>query len=375
MIQTERISPRQLMLLIVSIKLSALTTYAPIVTSTEKGVRDSWLAAILAGFIALGMTFLACTLGAKFPRQTIFRYCETICGKLIGKIIGLSLICFFIYYTALCLRVFTEFILITMMPDTPLIVLTLAVMCITAYMVHSGLEVIVRFNEMVGPPLLFLFPLLMILVAPNMDLNNLLPIFENGAKPMIIHALAPIGIFGEAVWVVLLALPGLNKPEKAKKAVLCGFLLNILLVSTVAASIVAVFGPSRAAHLFFPNISLIRTISIANFLERLETIMSILFILTMLVKTGFLFYGSLIGSAQLFNLKDYKPLVLPLAAVITSLSMFVVEDIMEFKEFCSPEYFAPFAITMEAGLPLFMIIVAAARNYLSQTASKELRSK
>ncbi|MFZ5646680.1 MAG: GerAB/ArcD/ProY family transporter [Bacillota bacterium] len=375
MVQTERISPRQLLLLIVSIKLSALTTYAPIITATEKGVRDSWLAAILAGVTALGMTFLACTLGAKFPRQTIFGYCETICGKLTGKTIGLTLICFFIYNTALCLRTFTEFILITLMPDTPLIVLTLAVMCIAAYMVRSGLEVIVRFNEIVGPPLLLSFPLLMILVAPNMDLNNLLPVLENGAKPMIIHALAPIGIFGEAVLVVLLALPVLDSPEKAKKAVLYGFLLNILLVSTVAASIVAVFGPSHAAHLFFPTFSQIRMISIANFLERLETIMSILFILTMFVKTGFLFYGSLIGTAQLFNLKDYKPLVLPLAVVITSLSMFVVENIVEFREFCGPEYYAPFALTMEAGLPLFLIIVAAARNYLSQTALKETRSK
>ncbi len=371
MIQTERISPRQLLLLIVSIKLSALTTYAPIITCTEKGVRDSWLAAILAGLTALGITFMACALGAKFPRQTVFQYCETICGKLIGKIIGMALICFFVYYTALCLRAFTEFVIVMAMPDTPLFVLCLVTMCVVAYMAHNGLEATARFNETVGLLLLFAFPSLMIMAAPNMDLNNLLPILENGAKPMIIHSLAPIGVFGEAALVVLLALPGLNHPEKAKKAVMYGFLINTLMVSSVAAGIVAVFGPSEAAQLFFPTISQIRTISIANFFERLDVIMSVLFILTMLVKTGFFFYGCLTGSAHLFKLKDYKLLILPLGAVVLSLSMFVVENIVDFKNFLSPEYFAPFAIIIEAGFPLFLIVVAAARSCLSRPGGEE----
>jgi spore germination protein KB len=344
--------------------LSALTTYAPIITSTPQGVRDSWLAAILAGSIALGMTLLACWLGEKFPRQTIFQYCEIICGKLIGKIIGLTLICFFIYYTALSLRMFTEFVLTTMLPGTPLIVLTLVAMGVTAYMVRNGLEAIGRFTEIIGPPLLLLFPVLLISEAPKMHLYHLLPIMEDGIKPVVIHSLTPIGIFGEAVWIVLLALPGLNKPETIKRAVFFGFLFNIFMVSSVAAAIIAIFGPTVAGQLFFPAFSMVRMISIADSLERLEAVLSILFIVNMFIKTGFFFYASLIGTMQWLKCKEYKPLVLPLAVVITSLSMFIVRNIMGLKDFYAPQVFVPFVLTMEAGLPLLLTIVVIVRTIL-----------
>jgi len=356
-----KIDSKQAIFLMVSMVLP--TTFLFVTSAIAHLARqDGWISILLATLTALLIAWLVANLSRRFPGKTLFQFPEVILGRWPGKVVALLYIWWYIQVSSEVLREFGSFMVSAFMPDTPLIVFELLIMAIAAYTVRNGLEVFTRINQIVLPLILGSFVILIFLATPEMNLKRLLPVFiENGAAPVIKGAVMPAAWIGNIVTMAVL-IPYLNKAKEAYKiAVSATLITSSFLISTFIADI-SIFGPEVSAGWFFSALNGIRMIHLANFLERMEPIAMTIWIAGGLVKISVFYWVTVLGSAQWLELKDYKPLVLPVGVILLALSIMAHDSIMDLLTFLGTIVIFQDLIIFQVGIPLLLLVVAIIRG-------------
>lgn len=359
MIEGSRISSRQTMWLLITTILSTAILFLPSIVGAE-AKQDGWLSAIFATFVGLLVMLVVSTLGLRFPQQTIVEYSEIILGRFLGKIVGLVFIWFFLHMSAIAVREFAEFMVVSFMPQTPLIVFIITFVLLSAFVLRGGIEVIARTNEVFFPVVILLAIIVTILVAKDADFTRLMPVLERGISPVLKGTIIPSGWQGEIVALAFL-LPYLNRIHEGRRAgslslLIVGFFLVLAEVLTVA-----VFGAEVAARTMFPTFDLVRYISIAEFLEHLDPFFMVFWIGSVFIKITLFYYITCLAIAQWLNLRDYKPVTLPVATIISALSVLLFDNITELVNFIT-KVWGPYALSIQLGIPALLLVVATLRR-------------
>jgi spore germination protein KB len=361
MLEGGKISGRQAVLLMVSMVLpTAFLFVASVVASLAR--QDGWLSMLLATLSALLIAWLTVNLGLRFPNKTLFQFPEVILGRWPGKVVALLYIWWYIHMNAEIIRQYGSFLVTAFMPETPIIVFEIMIMAIAAYAVYNGLEVFTRVNEIILPFTLVSIVVLIVLATPEMNLKRLLPVFaDNGAVPVIKGAVMPTAWMGEIVTMAVL-IPCLNKAEEAYKVAVTATLITGLILCASFVADIAIFGPQVSAGWLFPGLNAARMVHLANFLERLDPVVMAIWVAGVLVKMSIFYWVATLGAAQWLELKDYKPLVLPVGVILLALSIMVHESILGLFTFLGT-FWGPYALTLfQVGIPLLLLIVAVLRG-------------
>ena len=164
------------------------------------GTTGYW-GVILAFLLALVVIFLIVSLGRRFPGESIVVYAQSVCGKFLGKIIGLIYLLFILTLMAWTVRDVSDHFNIYLLTRTPLwaivALILLTVLCI-AYRGIEGLSRTIAF--------LFILSLMFITLTSFTSfqffrVNNILPLFH------FIPGKLPLGII--QTFNVFLPLGGL----------------------------------------------------------------------------------------------------------------------------------------------------------------------
>lgn len=323
--------------------------------------QDAWISIILAAGAGLLIGLLATTLGRRFPDQTIFEYPGEILGRWPGKLVGLLYVWWFLHTAAESSREFGEFLVAAYLPETPVAALILLGVTGTTYAVRNGLEVIARANEIFLPLTFGSVVIIFILASGQMNFQRLLPVADVGAVQVFKGAAVALAYFGEIVAIAVL-LPYLSKPHEACRVAVAAVLSSGAFFLLVTLGILAIYGPDLAGAYLFPTLNETRIISIANFLERMEAVNIIIWITGAYTKVSFYVWAAALGSAQVLELKDYRPLALPVGAVVVAMSIMLhssILDLLNFRWMVWP----PYALSIfEIGIPLLLLVTALARG-------------
>ena len=80
-------------------------------------------------------------------------------------------------------------------------------------------------------------------------------------------------------------------------------------------------------------------------------------------KIGVFYYVAVLGSAQWFGLKDYRPLVLPVGIILLALSILLWDgSIVDMLHFIAKVWVPILLIVFEVVIPLLLLIVAMVRG-------------
>jgi spore germination protein KB len=197
------------------------------------------------------------------------------------------------------------------------------------------------------------------MVSKEMELKNLTPVLADGLMPVVKGTYRQLLFFGETI-VMAMFLPYLNIPQRARRSTIIAVIITGLLGICVIIGTIAVFG-AITAHLKFPTLSLARYISIGNFIERAEALIILMWIGGGFVKITIFHYCAVLALAQWLNLKDYRPLAIPIGVILVILSIILWENIVEVVELIKKTLPVPFLI-IEAGIPAVLLIVAMVRR-------------
>lgn len=358
MLERGRISCIQTVYMLINLVAATSVIFLPGITAAAGG-RDAWLAPLLAIAPGTYLAFVIYSLGKRFPGLTLIEYLQVVLGAWAGKLAGILYIFFFIHTNAVIIREFGELLVSLVLPLTPLAVMQGIIVLLCAWAIRGGLEIQARVMEFSFPFLLFLFMAAILLAANEFHPGNLLPVLENGFKPVVRASLDPVGWKGEIILLAMI-LPFMARPDRGGRCAYIAVTAIGIILAFDALANTAVFG-STVAHLTFPTFSLVRMVHIADFIERIESVLVAIWVISMFGKVSLFYYSTVIGIAQLAKLGDYKPLVLPVGVLLTALSLMVVGSSSELLAYITKGFY-PFAYIFEFIIPTVLLAVAAARG-------------
>lgn len=323
---------------------------------TPPANQDVWISTLLSFFISLVFVMPILALAKKYPDKTIIQYSQILLGKFLGKLVGILYIGFFLHVTVNTIRLFGEYFTAAPMPETPLLVFLCTMVLVSAYAVHNGLEVIARFGEIIMPITIILVLLIAAFVFGMTDLNLLKPVLEEGILPVLQGAVHAAARTTEPIFIAMLC-PYLNVRKKMTLSFIAALAGVILLLAVINMQIISTFG-NQAKLLSFPYVSLLREISFADIIERIDLLHIGIWILGNIFKASLYFYLTVLGLAQLFNLKSYQILVLPVAFSIVLLSVFLYKNLIQLKEFLFYKILTPYNLFFILAVPLLLMIIS-----------------
>ncbi len=353
------ISSSQLIFLLITTVMPTAILFAPTVSIKAAG-RDAWLSfLILPILFGITVVYVITVLGMRFPGKNIVEYTEEIMGRWPGKILGFTYAFYIIYSNAIIVRELGEFLVTIFMPETPLIVFIAAVLIVTASAVRNGLEIISRLNELFLPLMFIMLFTISIIVLGEADFKRLLPVMANGVKPVLAGSTIPLDWISQVAFLAIF-MPYVNDYKKCRSAGFKAvFTLCIILTANVIISF-AIFGQVSAFH-SFPTYYLSFYISVRGFFERMEAVIVMIWISTIVIKIAIWYYAAVLSTAQLLELQDYRPIVLPLGVITAVLSITNFNNYVEMVDYIANVDLL-FSLTYNFFIPIALLLIAVILN-------------
>lgn len=218
-------------------------------------------------------------------------------GFILNTLLAIGILYFFILlFTKLTIFTGTEYL-----KGTPTILISLLFLFIIIYIGRKDIETVSRAS------LIFFMVSFILLIVKfsglwnQLDFSNLLPIFTHKPTSLLVGSLkyASIGIL--PLFLILLINPKDITPTKRIKQKTKWFYIltsSILFINVLL--ILTVLGPELLSLYNYPEVHLLRNIKLLGFMDRLEPLLSIQWIIDMVIclsicfiyiKTYFLYYG------------------------------------------------------------------------------------
>lgn len=330
MIEKGKISSFQMGLLMYPTIVATAILSVP-ATTGKLAKNDLWMSPIWASLIGFLTVFLAVQLFKLHPKQSIIQYSERILGKVLGKVVGFLYLIYFLQSTGSIIRLYGEFIKGIFLEKTPMIVIIGVMILVCSFAVRGGVEVLARVSQIFAPLFLIPIPVITIFLLIDFSPEHILPIMENGPIPSLRGAVQPQAWFGE-VFLISFFLPYVTDEKKGLKWSIVS--IFIVMLSLVVVNLIALFlfGAELAVRRY-PLMLALRYISIADFIENIESVAMALWVTGAFVKISVFYYAVVSGTSQWLNLSDQRPFVLPIAFLITLFAFWSFPDASKVEEF------------------------------------------
>lgn len=360
MLENAKINIRQFAVLVSIFTIGSSILVAPSgLALTAK--QDAWIAAALGLGISYLFIWLYTVLGSRFPNMTLAQYSEVILGKWLGKFVSLLFVSYFFILAALLLREIGDFVVVQVMPETPVQSIMMLYLAIVLMAARLGIETLARAAEIFFPWTIALFLFLVLFLLPELDADKIQPVLGEGVKPVLRAAFPFLGLPFLELVVFLMIVPYVNRTKGVGKAIFTGISIEGLAIIIITTISILVLGDDFTARSTYPSYVLAKKISIGNFLERLEAIMAGIWFLSLYFKLAICYYASALGLAQTLKLKQYRALIFPLGMILLVFSIFSVPNLSYFKSFLA-HIWTPYSLTYGLFLPLLLLGVAVLRK-------------
>lgn len=366
MVEKTHISNYQAFLLILFTHVPTAVFFVP-GTAVNFISQDAWISIIIATIIAaLFVIYPIADLGMRYPGKTIIEYSESILGKFLGKTLGLVLIYWFFQFHCWTLREFAEVAMI-FLPETPILFITIFFALIIAYACFYGIEVIGRCAEFVFPLGLFSFFIIILSTFTKLDFSQLFPAARSGILPIIRASIHPLDWLSISFLFGVIASFVRNQKDLKKIGLTAigssGFILTLFSIL-----VILVLGISILKITTFPLISLARYGEFPT-LERIEIFVIVPWVTWVFIRGALVCFCTLLGLSQLFNLKDYRFLIIPETILAIAYSIYQYSDLVELSYLFSVGTL--FYESIQIGIPFTLWIIAITQR--SNTSNKEVK--
>lgn len=358
-IEKGMISHRQASFLIANGIMATIILFLPALMAKELG-QDAWIAVFIATFAGFLYMALLVSLGMRFPKQNLVEYGIELLGPWLGKVLGFFMGLFFFYINGHIIRQFGELMVSAVMPETPLVVFCILLVSMAAYGVYLGLEVFARVVEIIFPLSLIVGLVIVGMAVPEMDFDQLTPVLTHSFSEFV-KGLGEMWIFYGQGLLLTMLIPYIRHKGSVKRVVPeVTFYLNFAILLDIV-GVLAIFGAEEASRLVFPTFELAKIVHLAGFVERIESLVVGVWVTTVGLKVMLFYYAGLLSFAHTFNLRDYRPLVLPGLFILIDLSILEFTDISQIRQLLAgPMVF--FNNMVQLGIPLLLYLLALVKK-------------
>ena len=314
--------------------------------------QDSWIAVSLAALIAVPVIGMYARTMRLYPGMGLFDIAENMFGGVFGKVVIAFMTWYFLHVSSLVLSLFTFFINLAALKETPDIVVMGSLLLVAAYLSASGIHTMGKWALLIVIMILGNLVLTIAFSARSMDISHLRPVMAHSGRHLLSEAWCfGAFAFGETI-VALTAFGSLKEGESPYKAYYLGLGLGAAVIISVALRNILVLGPHMLDASVFPSYIATRIVTFGNFLENVESIISFALVLMGVSKLALCLHAAAAGGAKLLGKRGERYFILPASLFALVLSLTSFEHMADFFAFAEVyRYYAlPFLVIIPAAI-------------------------
>ncbi|MDR2995897.1 MAG: spore germination protein [Bacillus cereus] len=300
------------------------------------GKQDAWFSYLLPMLYAILLVMVTVYILKGEQTENLLQLNKKLFGIFGGSLANFLVSIYTLFLIGLEVSKLANTIKYYLLPKTPLPILVITLVLTIAYLAHAGIEVILRFGNLVFIPYALAIFILPFLLFNEIEVSNLLPIATNDLKHMVQESFSQFALFGE-VLLFLILLGNTSKKQISKHALVRGTILGAFLLTFICVLTIISVGVPITSNAYLAPIFLVQLVHIAEFMDRFDLFLFSTWFLCYLIRIVFFYFLlcssiSLIGKEDKYN-KEYAILLIPLVSIV-SLVFFQSEiRIFNFEKF------------------------------------------
>ena len=302
---------------------------------------------IYIGLIAVVLTIIIAKLFSKFSGADIIDVSQFLGGKYFKNIVGIVLISYLIFISAILIRDFSEIIHIVYYQEIPVMYL-LAFFIIVAIIANFlGEHTIIKTNALITIFMVISLLITFMLIVPNIVVQRALPILGYGAYETFFSGLANVFSFNGLL--SLYFIPPMLKdksPKNLKKIAIVSIIVASIFLLLAVGSLLLSFSFSTILETISPIYLLISNNELGEYFQHPESLFVLAWILAFMTYTNISCMFTLRILKKITNVKNSKPFIIPICILIFLIaiipdSITQVREVGKFgcKYFCGPMIF------------------------------------
>lgn len=280
--------------------------------------------------IALLFVFLITKLFRRFAGKDIIDISEFLGGKFLKNLVGVVLICYFIFFTFTLLRDFSEILRILYFPDVPItyILAFFIVVCVVANLVGS--KSIINSNVLLCFSIIAGIILVCIFVFPSITIQRIFPILGYGAYQTFVVGLSDIFAFNGLVILYLMPPMLENKTDFKKISIISTVIAGLLLILSIV-TLLLPFSFSTKIRKITPLYLLLSNNDFGKYVQHPESIFVFTWIISIMsyLNVACLFLLQIVK--KLLKVRHVKPLIIPIG-ILLFLTSLIPQSIMQVRD-------------------------------------------
>lgn len=327
----------------------------------------SWLLVVYISALIFVTFFIIAKLYRRFEGKDLLDIGEYAAGTAGRVFTGIVVLIFLIFSIFITLREFVEDMKVISLPASPISFVLLFFISCMAIGAYFGIEAILRFHAIAVPCIAVGFIFILIMVLPSCDFTNLLPILGNGISDVTFKSSRTVAAFSELL-LLFLIVPFIKTNKNLKKAGYTALGISALFFASSALLYIASTGYPTGKEVFLPIYQMSRLINFGRFFQRVEPLFLIIWSLAALLYLSTVFFFILYVFKKTFRLEYQKPLIIPFAVLIFTLSLVPQNLVAAIK--LERSFFRGYSWIITFVFPILLLIIA---RLLRKGVKKEVK--
>ena len=286
-------------------------------------LQDGWISII----ISFLLSFIPLIIYYKLLNHNSDDNIVTLNNKLgiLGKIINVILMSFVIFHASMVLWNLINFINSQFLFQTPLIVIAIILLTGILYVSIKNLTTIARTGTVFFIISTILYIIAALSLLKEFNVNGLKPVFNSGIIPILKGSFSSLGLNVFPLFIILI-IPknSIKNNNKILSSFFKVYIFRYICMLSVLVICVAILGIELTNLYQYPEYHILKTINIANFFQRVESVLSIQWIFDAVMSVALCIYFAKESITKTFNFKNKFNLVnIAIVIIVLIISQYV----------------------------------------------------
>lgn len=325
------------------------------VMSGSSAGSNAWISHLLAGAVAMLCTWWLVAVCERFPEKSFFEALVCALGKWAGKAVAVIFSVLSLITCVLSLTLFSRFVQITALPQTPQIIIPLLVILIAALSLRSGLRAASGSARLLFWYSAAVFVIFVVFGVKWMDFSLILPALEKPREIITGAGEVFLNRFG-AIPALMAVYTRMDRERGRKKFFLASVAGAAGALTVISLVTVATLGAETSAVDFYPIFTAMSVRGIGGFIQHTETLACIAMTLCLFFKSAvcLLFSDDMITGV--FETARKEGAAVPLALICAAATQIIYRDLSSLRGIVEWKPGAAGAVAIYIVLPAMLVL-------------------
>lgn len=317
---------------------------------------DCWLSIIIGSILGFIPLIIYLVIMNYKPNLNLNQLNEYLFGKIIGKIINIILLLGVVFFIMTLSWNFTNYTSTQFLYDTPKWYLSLLIAIPIIYLISKDIHTIARTTFLIYIIMMILYIASIASLAPQYEIQNVLPFMEHGINPVMNGALSHVACIILPIFLItIIPKNDIKDSSTLNKKVIIAYLVGNLITFSILFSVMSIFGIELSTLYQYPDFQILKRAFTGGFIERVEGILAIQLIIDVFMCLAIGYYYIKVSLENITPIKNSKWIVYICILIFPFISDLFFNNYVFFNDF-TLKYYPSIISTFLFVLPLIIVI-------------------